>query len=118
MSGSSFVWPCTLCDAPTTDNVYGVLGWSAYKKTEPVHRVCWDAWMSHDREALARLRKEACEAGHHRFPGRWTPDPADPYGDAVYWECEKGCGHVQRHPGYGHGRMVAEMLARREGEGR
>lgn len=110
----TFTLTCALCDAPMTDGVRGVLpGGERY-----VHPACYRAWAYDDTEALARLRKEACEAGHHRFPGRWTPDPADPYGDAQYWECAKGCGHVQQHPGYGHGRMVTEMLARREGEGR
>lgn len=114
----AFAWRCKLCDAPTTDNVTAWLGDSVYREYEQVHRVCCDAWVRRDTETLARLRKEACEAGHHRWPGQWTTDSADPYGDAQFWECTKGCGHVQRHPGYGHKRAVAEMLARREGSAR
>lgn len=106
----TFTWRCFVCDAPTTDGTRGVFpGGDRY-----VHLACYRAWADEDAEALARLRKEACGADHHRFPGRWTRDPADPYGDAQFWECAKGCGHVQRHPGYGHGRSVAEMLAHEE----
>lgn len=101
--------PCVVCSAPISspiavadpyvgDEVYG-------------HDRCIEARVAGDAEAEQRLREEACAAGYHLFPGRWQRDPADPHGDASYWDCAKGCGHRQAHPGYGVGAAIAALGA-------
>lgn len=121
---TAFVRRCRLCDGPTnypaprgTKADYyaaAVAGW--HEIAGPVHCRCAAAWLNGDVEALAAFGREACAQGFHRSPGgpcstEWTRDPADPYGDARFWECVRGCGHVQRHPGYGIGRAIAELAA-------
>lgn len=93
---------CDLCDAPIPSGervVLTVVG----QPDRRVHRRCAHA----DLAELAQIRAEACQQGHHRSPRQWTRDPADPYGDAMFWECVRGCGYVKRHPGYGIGKMIA-----------
>ena len=101
---------CWICDAPIPDRQYvclaqqGVMG-EIERHTD---RACAEAWNNQDSATLKQRQAAACAAGHHCYPGAWSADPADPYGDARLWECTKGCGHVQRHPGYGMGRFLAE----------
>lgn len=102
---SEFVWDCWVCDAPAPKPVSFVLV-GVFDHEVKAHQRCVDAYVDRDRETIARLRAEACSNGHHRFSGRWEKDSADPYGDAALWRCAKGCGHIQRHPGYGIGRFL------------
>jgi hypothetical protein len=105
-------WParrCHLCQGP----ILGVIHRFAEERLGGVWSFeadgdCLDAWL-HDGPALAELRLAACRNGYHEFPGRWSRDPGDPYGDAGMWECKKGCGHIQRHPGYGTQRSIHEL---------
>ena len=108
---------CWICDAPITGtpNIYEAWPdnpWPEdrfYGGPALAHETCCEAWYRADTARLASLKAEACRAGHHRSPGRWTRDPADPYGDAQYWDCVKGCGHRATHPGYGIGRAIADL---------
>jgi hypothetical protein len=105
---------CHFCAAPVPDDqrlVFTATGTlNDYERI--AHRRCWEVavWLP-DSEALAEIRRQACAQGYHQSPGwgscEWTLDPADPYGDAAYWECVHGCGHIQRHPGYGINRAIA-----------
>lgn len=99
---------CWLCDGPLAEAQRIVLTLGGHHERN-AHRVCGEAWIGHDRMALDGLRAGACAAGHHRYPGRWEADPVDPYGDARVWHCAKGCGYIQRHPGYGVGRQIHEL---------
>ena len=110
---------CWICKAPITGMPHTFEDLTGRDQAWPedllrggpawAHRVCCDAWIAGDRAMLKALRLAACAEGHHQFPGRWTTDPADPHGDASFWDCEKGCGHRQTHPGYGIGKAIAEM---------
>ncbi|WP_149264257.1 hypothetical protein [Actinomadura sp. K4S16] len=100
---------CKICLRPVTGDIHvgrfidnGRLVWEGSG-----HQRCVRAVLDADAMELARVWGEACAAGYHEFPGQWTRDPSDPYDDARYWVCARGCGHVQRHPGYGHGRILA-----------
>ena len=99
---------CHLCQGPILGVVNRFInerpGWSwEFDADGP----CLQAWL-HDRPALTALKLAACRNGYHESPG-WSPDPSDPYGDAGIWECAKGCGHIQRHPGYGTQRAIHEL---------
>jgi hypothetical protein len=106
---------CYVCNGPVDRLRYSIfrdLASPGYPwETGPGHATCIRAYAGGDRAALAAACAAACAAGYHKAPGRWTPDPADPYGDARYWDCAHGCGHRQTHPGYGTGRRLAELAA-------
>jgi hypothetical protein len=81
--------------------------------------LCLRAWTDRNQQAMDERRRSACTEGHHRTPGwpgiaQWSPDPDDPYGDAQLWECTKGCGHIQRHPGYGINKAIHDRLGPEE----
>lgn len=106
---------CETCAAPAEPNrpLRTYIGAGAFGGEIRLrnHADCADAWRRQDADRLAALRAAACNAGHHRFPGRWTRDPADPTMDASFWKCASGCGHIQRHPGYGIGAAIRAMFA-------
>lgn len=77
--------------------------------------LCLRAFIDRNQQVIDERRRGACAEGHHRTPGwpghaTWTADPDDPYCDAQFWECTKGCGHIQRHPGYGINEAIYERL--------
>lgn len=123
-SAAETVHRCPLCDGPTNypalrgaADYYAAVNNGRHEIAGPVHRRCAAAWLDGDVEALGAYGREACAQGFHRSPGgrwttEWTRDPVDPYGDAKFWECIRGCGHVQRHPGYGIGRAIAALEER------
>lgn len=98
-----------MCNAPITDRPLIVTLIDAVSNRDvKTHRTCGTAWLQDDDGVIYELRTKACADGYHRYPGDWTPDRSDPFGDASFWTCTKGCGHIQRHPGYGIGRAIAE----------
>jgi hypothetical protein len=110
---------CWLCRAPITGEPPSVVNHVSWPSEDTkAHGKCADAWLNCAADALKSFRDEACAAGHHRYPGAWSADPADPFGDAGMWECAKGCGFVQRHPGYGVGRVLADLIVAANGGAR
>lgn len=101
---------CHVCNAPGGLRPFTIDGMFGGREVR-AHDACWAAWTTGNQEALESARKAACDAGHHRFPGLWSKDPADPYGDAAFWDCSWGCGYRHTHPGYGIGRGIAEARA-------
>jgi hypothetical protein len=100
---------CVFCDGPVPHReVVHVKLWPDDKTDRDADRACWNAYRDDDTETLAARRRQACEAGFHRYPGRWVADPSDPYGDAVQWKCAKDCGYVRWSPGMGTNRFLAE----------
>lgn len=97
-------YDCCRCHSSIPVGEHVMLATDVYlDRCEPAHRRCVFATPAE----LEQIRAEACQQGHHRYPGQWRRDPDDPYGDARLWECARGCGYVRRHPGYGINRAIA-----------
>lgn len=100
---------CFVCSAPIA-GVPTIVTIGTFFIEKPTHRRCAVAWCEDDRQAILNACEAACSAGHHKYPGEWTKDPADQYGDAAFWECGHGCGYRCEHEGYGIGRRIAGVL--------
>lgn len=104
MSDPTDRWPlCFRCLVPIPPGEHVILSDPRGDRQETAHPRCTRAGHAE----MAAIRAEACRQGNHEYPGHWTTDPADPYGDAAMWACARGCGYVRRHPGYGTNRYLA-----------